>query len=940
MRRFLCALTALAASAYCAAYAAEKPKKQGDNFYADVSRFANASLSDGAADLSKFPSNGKIISFGGMKFRSVDAEKNGGKSVLRISGGESFDIPVPKNPINGVFTMYILCNADFGGAKGSPTDKLMAGVFGKEGQALGVAYLSPGTAAGDISKATNDNSLSALVFSNDKRGKSGNVYLYSKRIPNSNQRGMPAFVRVKSLGKTAFNVYAITISKKHIDTTPDYDFSKESWKPIKMDDPFVEPGTVLDLAGAMGEKPAGKYGRTVVRGGHFEFENRPGARVKFKSTNWRPANLFSTSFADKAQIDKVVSNARSQGYNMIRWRLSHERLEHIVAPYKFADDIMDKYDYFLYACGREGVYTHLMISSHLFGDSSNTWAKRFDLKIRLLFGDPAVRAQWRRMAIDTLNHVNPYTGLAWKDDPSIATAEYFNELDTIYPFPGGILPDGAKYIDDYLRGRFKEKYGSIEKLNAAWGSKFGSFDEIKIYRNRENFILADKDISDILTERSRDLQKFFEKVVREEIGFKAPLHQHNCAMRMDVFRSSFEMGDYMAQNTYAAPQWGLMQPGGTCDQSDWISEEHFGHWFLYGVMKRVAGMPMAITEFQHRHWNPYKHEAGVFYPAYAAFHDYDMLTVHDVALNPNMKASPDNFSVYNSPVYRANEFLNFCLFVRGDVSPAKHRVEVEYNEDFMRGWKKAGHCMSFEQAKIAFLTGFSVAFTGLSKPMPKAKPADIVLQPDGCSGVVMFANRARDDYPGKLKISDAAKMLREKSILPPDNVSDPANGVFQTDTGEIVMRFKEGLVKVATPRTEAVSLKPETKNERAGGLLVKSVDVPAAVAITSMDGKSISKSARLVLVVNTDNISTGFRTSADRSILKDRGSLPVLVRTVKLSAEIALDPDRRFDVYALGMNGKRLQKLSFPCENGAMKIDLDTASLESGPSVFFEIAAR
>ena len=924
--------------------AAPKTKKVKHEYvYADLTKFANTSLADSVCPLQRFALDGKVKKIKGMKFKTVNASENGDIGVYSFKGFvPNTDIPLPANNIKGPFTFYMLFNVEVNGVTPSSKNQLNISILGKEFERGGTAYPKAFTDIGDITKNTIDGKTSIVAHIDDPKGKKGYVYMYTKQIHGGQTRMNPSYIRIRSDGNLKINIYAITLSTKHIDFTPSYDFAKESWKPIDIKDTMTVEGSILDVSKDMGEKPAGKYGRVVVRNGHFEFENRPNVRVKFKSTNWRPASHFPYQFKDKKNIDKLIGNARARGYNMIRWRLSQEILESVVAPYTFREDYMDRYDYLLYVCGREGVYSHIMISSHLFGAPNETWAKRFDMKIKLLFGDKETREQWRKMAHTFLNHVNPYTGLAWKDDPSIATTEYFNELDTIYPLSSAFLPEGNEFTNNYLRKRFKEKYGTIEKLNESWGTTFKKFEEINLINNHELFARADKDISDIVRECSRDLQKFFEKVIKEEIGWKAPVFQHNCGMRMDVFQSSFEMGDFMAQNTYAAPQTGLMKPGGTSDQRDWLSEELFGHWFLYGVMKRVAGMPFAITEFQHRHWNPYKHQAGVFYPAYAGFHDYDMLTVHDMAIYPKPKRSMGlcNFGVYNSPVFRANEFLNYCLFFRGDVTPAKHRVEVEFSEDYMTKSKYSGRCMAFEQAKTAFLTGFGPRFTGLSKPMPKAKPADIVFQPDGYAGVVMYSNQANPKFPGvdsKMKIYDVEKILREKSILPKDNISDTANGVYQTETGEIVMRLKEGFVKVCTPRTEAVSLKPANKNENVGNLTVKSIDVAGAVAVCSMDGNPIAKSGKMVFIINTDNISTGFKASADRVIIKDKGTLPVLVRTAKLSAELKVDASKQFEVYALNMCGDRLQKLSFPVENGVMKIDLDTATLEKEPSVFYEI---
>ena len=61
------------------------------------------------------------------------------------------------------------------------------------------------------------------------------------------------------------------------------------------------------------------------------------------------------------------------------------------------------------------------------------------------------------------------------------------------------------------------------------------------------------------------------------------------------------------------------------------------------------------------------------------------------------------------------------------------------------------------------------------------------------------------------------------------------------------------------------------------------------------------------------------------------------VRTCKLSAELSVDSGVKFDLYALDISGKRLEKLYLPIIDGIAKIEIDTAKLVKEPSVFFEI---
>lgn len=74
------------------------------------------------------------------------------------------------------------------------------------------------------------------------------------------------------------------------------------WIPVARE-PWIEPGSALDFTSAIPrEAPAGKFGRVVARGGHFEFENLPGVPQRFYGVNiCDSANLPET--AEEAGLD-------------------------------------------------------------------------------------------------------------------------------------------------------------------------------------------------------------------------------------------------------------------------------------------------------------------------------------------------------------------------------------------------------------------------------------------------------------------------------------------------------------------------------------------------------------------------------------------------------------------------------------------------------------
>jgi hypothetical protein len=79
---------------------------------------------------------------------------------------------------------------------------------------------------------------------------------------------------------------------------------------------------------------------------------------------------------------------------MVRWRISMRQEKEFSAPYQMRPEVLDMYDYFMYAMAREGVYTHLNLSSHDLGDPDFKWEDRYDVKVKMILGDPATREAW------------------------------------------------------------------------------------------------------------------------------------------------------------------------------------------------------------------------------------------------------------------------------------------------------------------------------------------------------------------------------------------------------------------------------------------------------------------------------------------------------------------------------------------------------------------
>ena len=251
--------------------------------------------------------------------------------------------------------------------------------------------------------------------------------------------------------------------------------------------PFVMPGLepnrgVADVSW-LNDAPAGKSGFVRAKDGHF-VDGR-GKRIKFLATNF----TFGSCFPDHDTADKLAARLASLGINCIRFhhmdnQTAPRGIWKVGTPKKneFDPDQLDRLDYFIAALKKRGIYAN--INLHV---SRNYWEgedfpdglandhERRELLPHYGKGLDKINDQMIRMQRDyaraLLTHVNPYTKTAYAAEPCVAIVEINNE-NSLLQLKVSALPD--YYRNDILKkwnAWLKARYGSAEKLLAAWGGR-------------------------------------------------------------------------------------------------------------------------------------------------------------------------------------------------------------------------------------------------------------------------------------------------------------------------------------------------------------------------------------------------------------------------------------------------------------------------------------
>ena len=886
----------------------------------------------------KSPKNPRL--YGGMKFYFVD--KNGSPNIAYLRHSQKALLKYGDTTIQGKY-LYILYTAEK--FKYPQNGGVVIRVTFKDGRKIS-RFIKFGEDLRYYSQNVEalDNTLP--VYIDNKEKNVGGVYI--TRVDLVGGGGPAPIDSIEIDSRLDFQILGVTLSSKEVYTTKVMKYPKSEWAEIDTESMEVKEGSALDLSYQVADHaPAGKYGRIVVgKNGTFEFEKRPNVPVRFKGANFYSLTCqIGKEIKTKAEIDDYVKMLKKQGFNALRWRFSVEN-KIFDKENGIKKEYWDLYDYFLYALGREGIYSYFYLASHDIGAPNFNWNERTAIKMRMMLGYPELREAWRKYAKLQLEHINPYTKLAWKDDPSIATIEYWNEFDlgfglnSIDSKARAIL---TKKFQEFLKKRYKTIDAFLaynEEIGQKWNSGNGKiikdFKDIhfgKYYANQYH-----PDLGRFVIYLLQDVQNFYRKVVFEEIGMKVPTFQNNCVKNLFWTHCSVNIGSTTAINTYHDIATGF----GVGAKSKQISAIHDSANYWRGALSRnVAGMPMTVTEYQHCYPNKYCHELALMFPTYSAFQDFAGLMEFDSPVAKN--ASVLGFKrIGVNPILRVNDFLTSFFYLRGDIKPSKNRVDIVFDNKFFQESKFASGALHQEQSKIALITGLRLSFPDVKRvpELDKVKIAEptISYQPTGVSKLTQsfHATSLAGVWESTFSWDEVMADLKKKKILTADNRSDPKNAIFETDNKQIYMDSKNRLLQVNTPKSVGTTVNANSKDLQVGVLAVKSSSVDASVALVSLDNKKLENSSRLILTFATDAVLKSSKFSINRKHFLDFGKPPVLIKTGKLNVEIKTN-GKSFVIYPLKMTGERMKKIPSKLENGVLKFAVDN---HKTPALYFEIVAE
>ncbi len=250
--------------------------------------------------------------------------------------------------------------------------------------------------------------------------------------------------------------------------------------------------TITDQSWSV-EAPAGKYGfLQTTPDGHFKFQNDL-RRVRFNGF----VNVTSSNYPDSADAPLIAARLRKLGTNFLRIHLIDN--DWGSAVYQAGDNTrtidpvrMRNLDWFLKCLRDQGIYYNFCVqSARVFksGDTIPATVTNDMGKIVSLF-DPRLIQIEKSWAAQLAQHVNPFTGLAYKDDPAVATWELTNENQLFQAWLSwgsyshwdstsatnavGMAPYYYHELDTLWNRWLGGKYPSDLALRSAWAGPVGT----------------------------------------------------------------------------------------------------------------------------------------------------------------------------------------------------------------------------------------------------------------------------------------------------------------------------------------------------------------------------------------------------------------------------------------------------------------------------------
>jgi hypothetical protein len=207
--------------------------------------------------------------------------------------------------------------------------------------------------------------------------------------------------------------------------------------------------SITDISATLG-KPAGQFGFIRVKDGHFYNDK---GRFQIAGIN----NVYEANFPSHEYADVMALRLARFGFNCVRLHHCDEKGFWAGNKTLLDEKKLDLFDYNVAALKKQGIYVNINLHcSRFLGHNEGVipTGVLFDKGIDNF--NPTIRDLNKKFASDLLNHVNPYTGNAYKNEPAVALIEINNENSICQIWRNGSLENADEFYLSELRTLWNE----------------------------------------------------------------------------------------------------------------------------------------------------------------------------------------------------------------------------------------------------------------------------------------------------------------------------------------------------------------------------------------------------------------------------------------------------------------------------------------------------
>ena len=595
-------------------------------------------------------------------------------------------------------------------------------------------------------------------------------------------------------------------------------------------------GAIADVSFLL-DAPAGKIGFIRVQNGHFVKPD--GSRIRFWGVHLTDWSRGSVLLPPKEDAPMWAATLARYGVNIVRLHFLDLPAPRGIIDSKGADSRsfdpqqLDRLDFLFSELKKRGIYADLNLNvgrSYKAGDGVQDFDKIAWGKGLTLF-DPRLIELEKEYAKKLLTHINPYTGVEYRNEPSIAIVEILNENGL---GPGFRAP--TPYYDDELTAQYntwltqKLSPADLKKLRQSASAPEGTL--VPRLKSAE-MAAAPKERYDIEMTFYSDMESRFyldmSAFLKKDLGVKAPItgtadHSHTSSPYLML--TSLSKLDILDGHIY----W--EHPSSPPPVNTPMVDDPLHSTVVQLSRTAFAGKPYTVSETNHPFPNDWASEGIPILAAYASFQDWDAVIMYtfEPKLAPDWKPYVgDPFDISLDPVRMTEMATGALTFLRQDVRPAQQTVTRTYSKDQVYESRR----LPARTAQPYFTPGF---------------PLDLPLEHAVRIGSL-------DGPPTATLVTAPANPI----------VSDTKELSWYTTSG------KRGMVTVDTGRTQSMIGFLKATPVQLKNLSLDLSNDFASVVLSSMDNKPIAQSGKMLL-------TTGSRVS--NTALKSGGPSPSLIEPV------------------------------------------------------------